>query len=440
MKLTPRQKKEFLAFFILGVLVVLMVIYQGHLISEYRKKSVVPVLHWAPEQTADDFLQEINNLEKNAAGEKCFRNGTELLKRGRALLDQNLFLEAQKSLECANDAFSTFSTTFNLGVCLFYLEDFPRATDLFRQAHQIRPSACGPENFLGLCMFNTGHWKEGMNHFSSALEKAKKQKKHAWEAVVLSNIGVVFKHMGNLNKAEKYHDLSLALCQKIGYKRGEAGELVNLAHLVAGRGETERERALRIFDNALAAYREIADGRGEASTLSYIARLYREHQDIDNSIKFYQQALKVSRSIGYHLGTAESLMELGTIAYWQKKPDQALSYYLKAKESYQQAGLPETTSTLSGNLGLLYKDKKEYKLALEYYRKALDLDRSTRYLHGEAHDLSQIGLIYELTGQNTKALDAYRQARDLFQSLQLEDRVKEIDNHIQALSAPVSDS
>lgn len=437
MKLRPRQKKELIAVFILGVLVVLMVIYQGHLINQYQKRSEVPVLHWAPERTVDDFLQEITNQEKNAAaGERCFREGTELLRRGRSKLDRNLLLKAQQSLKCANDASSTFSTTFNLGICFFYLEDFPGATELFMQAARIDPGSSGPENFLGLCMVNTGNWKEGMDYLLSALQKSREQQKQPWEAVILSNIGVVYKHSGRLNDAEKYHDLSLVLCQKIGYKRGEAGELVNLAHLVANRGKTDQ--ALRVFDNALTLYREIEDGRGEASTLNYIARLYREREDITNAFKNFDEALHVSRRTGYHLGTAENLMELGTIAYRQKMTDQALSYYLEAQDAYRQAGLAKGTSALLGNLGLLCKEKQEYKLALKYYQKALEMDRSTRYIHGEAHDLSQIGHIYELTGRNKNALGAYREAQELFQSLQLDDRVKEMEERIQAISTPAS--
>jgi len=434
MKLTRRQKKELLGFSVLVVLTVLMVIYQGYLKEKQRKKIVI--LQWAPERSIGDLQQEISGRKKNDKAEACFQTGTELFKQARKVLDRNLFQEAQNKLECADNAFSTFSTKFNLAVCLFYLEDFSAAGDLFLQAIKIQPDSCGAENFMGLCLVNTGHWKEGMDRLSSALQKARGQENKTWEAVILSNIGMVFKHMGNLDKSERYHDLSLTLCQKIGYKRGEAGELVNLAHLTASRGDVER--AFRIFDNALAIYRKIDDNRGEAATLGYIAQLHQERRDISNAVKYYQQALAVSRDAEYNFGVANTLMELGTIAYQQKETDQALSYYQQAEKSYHQAGLAEGTSALLGNLGHLYKDKKEYPLALEYYQKALVLDRSTHYLHGEAYDLYQIGLIYEVIGQRAKAIDAYRQAKDLFKSLLLDERVKEISNRLQALSAPTS--
>lgn len=434
MKFTRRQKKELLGFSILAILTILVVIYQGYLKEKQRKETVI--LQWSPERSVDDLQQEISGREENNNAEACFQKGTEFFKQARKLLDRNLFREAQKKLECADNAFSTFSTKFNLAVCLFYLENFSAAGDLFLQAMKIQPGSCGAENFMGLCMVNTGHWKEGMDRLTTALQKARDQDKKAWEAVILSNIGVVFKHMGNLDKSERYHDLSLGLCQKIGYKRGEAGELVNLAHLTVSRGDVER--AFRIFHNALAIYRKIDDDRGEAATLGYIAQLHQERRDIRNAVKYYQQALAVSRGAGYHFGVADSLMELGTIAYQQKKTDRALSYYQQAEKSYHQAGLAEGTSALLGNLGLLYKDKKEYQLALEYYQKALVLDRSTRYLHGEAYDLYQIGLIYEVIGQRSKAIDAYHQAKDIFKSLLLDERVKEINNRLQALSTPTS--
>jgi tetratricopeptide (TPR) repeat protein len=436
MKLRPRQKKELLAIAILIVLTVSLVIYQGILKKEYMRKMEVPVLEWSPEQSVDDFRREISNLEKNADAEKCFSDGVESLRRARTFLDRNLFQKARKDLECADNAFSTYSTVYNLALCLFYLEDFSRAGDLFLQAAKTLPSAPGAESFLGLCLVNTGRWKEGMNILSSALKKARDRRSKPWEAVILSNIGVIYKHTGNPDKAEKYHDLSLALCRKIGYRQGEAAALINLAHLTASRGEIDR--ALRIFDNALALYRKIDDGRGEASTLGYIARLYKERRDIGSASKFYNRALTVSRRAGYRLGAADTLVELGDIAYRREKRDQAISHYLQAEESYRQAGFPEGTSALAGNLGFVYKDKKKYKKALEYYNKALLLDRSARYLHGEAYDLSQIGSIHELIGESSKALDAYKQAKDLFQSLQLDDRVKEMDNRIQAISRPAS--
>lgn len=439
MKFKTQQRIYLSSLLILFSSIALMTIYQKGKIDEYRKKKEL-FFQWSPMQTIADFRKDISSLslkeKEKAAAEKCFQEGTGFLKKARLTLDHKLFQKAKQSLQCADTAVSTYSSALNLGICLFYLEDFTQASVPFRRAGEIRPEASGAESFLGLSMANSGHWDKGMEHLFSALQKAQDQKDQPWESVILSNIGVIYKHLGNSNMAEKYHDKSLALCQKIKYKKGEAGELVNLAHLTVFRKEIDRP--LRIFNNALAIYRKIGDERGAASTLGYIARLYVKHEDLNNAAKYYEKASALSRRIGYHQGVADTLMELGIIAYWQKKLDRSLSYYQQAEESYNLAGFAEGTSSLMGNLGILYKEKKDYPKALEYYQKALSMDRDIRYIHGEAHDLNQIGLINELSGQKEKALDAYRQSRNIFESLKLSNRIKEIDDRISNLSAPTS--
>ncbi len=107
-----------------------------------------------------------------------------------------------------------------------------------------------------------------------------------------------------------------------------AAQLLQQARLLAAKGE--REKAIELFEKALALYREVKDQGGEGVTLDNLGRVYRSLSQYEKAIGYSEQALVIHREVKDRSGEGFSLNNLG-LAHW------SLSQYEKAIGYHEQA-------------------------------------------------------------------------------------------------------
>ena len=74
-------------------------------------------------------------------------------------------------------------------------------------------------------------------------------------AADLGNLGNIAQARGNLDKAENYHDRSLAILTELDHKEGMAVQLGNLGIVTEARGDVTK--ACQYWGKALTLFREI---------------------------------------------------------------------------------------------------------------------------------------------------------------------------------------
>ena len=84
--------------------------------------------------------------------------------------------------------------------------------------------------------------------------------------------------------------------REIGYKQGEASDLVNIGSIYIAKGEVDK--ALKYMQQALEIFREIGYKQGEANTLGNIGLICIAKGEVDEALKYLQQALEIFKSIG----------------------------------------------------------------------------------------------------------------------------------------------
>ncbi len=128
------------------------------------------------------------------------------------------------------------------------------------------------------------------------------------EAETLNNISLVYKDLGEKQKALEYLNQALPLVRVVGNKNGEAGILNNIGLVYSGLGENQK--ALNYYNQALLLRRDVGDKSGEATTLHNIGAVYYYLGDKQQALKFYNESLPLTRAVGDKQGEAATFNDL----------------------------------------------------------------------------------------------------------------------------------
>jgi len=187
-------------------------------------------------------------------------------------------------------------------------------------------------------------------------------------AAAVGNLGNVYRHRGDLQKAEERYRQALETDRGIGNRPGQATHLGNLGIIYAQRAELDK--AAEHFEGALAADREIGNRPGEARHLNNLGLVYADCGDLDKAEEHFQQALKIDREIGNRLGEASALGNLGSVYYQRDDLEKAEEHLKQALEIAREIGDRLGEANRLGNLGLLYRYRGDTKSAREYLQQA----------------------------------------------------------------------
>lgn len=192
---------------------------------------------------------------------------------------------------------------------------------------------------------------------------------------LLNEIALLYKKLGDLDKAQDYLKKSLTAVRNSKEKSHEGTVLNNLAQIYSVRGE--EDQALDLFEKSLCIYRDIGNKQGESAALNNISQVYQKKGDIEATIKYLEESLLL-------------VQELGS----------------KADES-----------SVLDNISSAYQRKGEYEFALQYVERALQIDIEIGNKSGKAIAFNNISQILKALGKHDKALQYLEWSLELQQEM-----------------------
>lgn len=218
-----------------------------------------------------------------------------------------------------------------------------------------------------------------------------------------------------------------------------------------------RRQAMASYREAVAAWRELGDRRGEAEALSCLALLEYLAKDLRSAAEHHALARALWRDLGEPRREAATLNELGVTrlflgelqearealtgasSLWKQVRERfdgaethsnlcfleqmignlpvALSCYAEPRAVFREIGVLGQEQLIVNNLGGIYDLLGEPDAALDHYRQALALGRALGDRLGQAQTLNNIGVIHRFLGEWQEALRIYGQAREMLAPL-----------------------
>lgn len=200
-----------------------------------------------------------------------------------------------------------------------------------------------------------------------------KLKNHTEDTTAANLLYELFKSYkdNNPEKAINYAKQTLALSEKIGYKKGIAN-----AHRSIGaifRNEGNSSKALNNFIAALKIFEQEKDQRGIASCYLSIGLIYNEQKDYSEAIINYNKSLKIFKEVGDKSSIAKCYINIGYLYDNQKKYPEALQNYLESLKIVDELGDTLGIAGAKLCLGSVYSKQGNYSLALVYEFAALKI-------------------------------------------------------------------
>jgi len=180
----------------------------------------------------------------------------------------------------------------------------------------------------------------------------------------------------------------------------------------------QQQKALELFQSALAIWRELVNKEDEASTLAHIGDVYREWGFPDQAVHFYRDALKYYQE---NPGKAEEAAVLNNLAlsyFVLRDRKKCLSYLDQAASSYRahqdRHGEALTLVNLGSVYGFLMNDPHK---ALDLFQEAITQLELLNDRAAEANAMDIVGELWQKLGKPEMAVISFQHALTLYGSL-----------------------
>ncbi len=259
------------------------------------------------------------------------------------------------------------------------------------------------------------HWEEMVMVAKMDLQTMRQTCRHKAEAVLLNNLGMAYRHLGNWPLALKCLQEAIKQKEGLGDIYGLAQSYNNLGLLYKSQGEWEK--ALPIYQRNLSFFHRLGDMKAKANTYNNLGLVYQSQGNWKRALLCYQEALTLKEHLQDTMGVAQTLNNLGLIqqnlGHWQA----AEQLYQQALEVFAKLGNTHAAGQTYSNLALLCYDQEQYQPALKFYQQALEIFSQVGDSFGIAQTYNNLGLVYKELGEKERACSFYRQSLELKEEL-----------------------
>jgi len=230
-----------------------------------------------------------------------------------------------------------------------------RALEFDERALEIRSRLGDPEplalalNNVGLDLYSTARHGEALDYYDAGLEQAVTP---STRALLLMNIGLVFRYQGRFAEAEGVLQEALAI-RRAEDKPRQTALVLNALGILA-RITGRYADALAYHGQALALRREEKDRFGQAQSLNNLATVYGDQGEIEQSLEIHREALRIALEIGYtrqiglsHENIAAELDDLGRPKEAFGEAQEAIALYRRTND---RSNLANSLSNAGGYL------------------------------------------------------------------------------------------
>jgi tetratricopeptide (TPR) repeat protein/DNA-binding SARP family transcriptional activator len=218
----------------------------------------------------------------------------------------------------------------------------------------------------------------------------------------------IIDNSGHWQDATTAHRQALGAWRDMGDRRGEAQALGDLSFAQYRTGRYDA--ALRYAHDALEIFRDIGDQYGEAATLDRIGLVHWHTANYREGLTCHQEALIIYRDIGDRHGEFDAISHSG-IMYWHiGRYREAIANFDEALSICRAMGDRRKEAKILNNIGDVKQHLGYHRDAIDLYRQALEIVQEIGWSQGIAVVYNNIGNVYNYKGHYDKALEYQRAA------------------------------
>jgi DNA-binding SARP family transcriptional activator/tetratricopeptide (TPR) repeat protein len=253
-----------------------------------------------------------------------------------------------------------------------------------------------------------GHHTDALAIQSVAIEAAREVGDARAEAHLRTNLGDIYRLLGQYALAVGEHRAALALHEQTGDRTGQARTLTDLGIVAERLGD--HEAAVRRHEAALELHRAVGDRYGEAAVLVNVGNVLTGRARHKEAADAFSAAYEIFGGLGERAGQAVALTNLGETCTNLGDYPQAARRLDAALALFRELGHRDGEATVLANLGNVHTRLGVPDKAIDCLRAALETFRATGHRYGEASVHNGLGEALRSLGRTGEALAEHRDA------------------------------
>jgi tetratricopeptide (TPR) repeat protein len=221
---------------------------------------------------------------------------------------------------------------------------------------------------------NLFNYPKAIETYLQALDLAEKKKDKHNTAFIYAGMSDIYQRQNDLDKAEQYQKMSIALSKEIGdFSRSCDGELT-MASILIAKGDTVEART--ITEDAL----KVASDNNYPFHLAWGYRIRGKLEELSGNlqgaVQYYRQSLKINEELGDQKETADTKNHLANVLFLLGDTDEAIvlaENALQLARTIQSPGLAHEAARI---LSEAYERKGDFKIAFGYSKLVRQLSDS----------------------------------------------------------------
>jgi CHAT domain-containing protein/tetratricopeptide (TPR) repeat protein len=325
---------------------------------------------------------------------------------------------------------SEYLTLNAIGAVYFRLGEYRKALTFYQESlaiHREQRSYIGEAqtlNNMGVIYANLSQYAQALDYYQQALAIIRQRTVYRGdEAAILNNIAALYFSLGEYPKALNFSQQASEIYKKLSSQElpGVNTKAMDLLYDVLGKSSLNptflsKGLAVRAGVGNILNPEGIVRA-GEALNLNNIGQIYRNQGQDEKALTLYQQALAIYKEIGNRLGQGITLNNIGQVYDNLRQYEQALNFHQQALAIYKEEGDKAGIGVALSNIGQVYEQQNKLSQALNLYQQALAIHREIGDKSGEGIALRNIGYILLKTGKITEAITTLQEAIKVMESL-----------------------
>jgi len=278
-----------------------------------------------------------------------------------------------------------------------------------------------------------GKYAEAVAHYGQALALAQSIDYTEGIAAALNGLGMTLHSQGKYDEALEYYFRALKAWESLNnltetppssssfalsmpvYARGTAMVLNNIGSIYRNQGKYDR--ALECYSRAFKLWEQMNDKKGMSAALNNTGLIYMNQGSYELALAQYQRALQIDQSLGDKQGVAVSYNNIGIIYQYQGNDDKALETYIKALRISEELGDRQNASETLKNISSVLNKRGNSPEALQYATQALTIAERIGARAQIRDVLETLSIIYGTLGKHKESLNFYKRYVALKDSL-----------------------
>ena len=221
---------------------------------------------------------------------------------------------------------------------------------------------------LLFCYLTISLFSQNSKNIDSLLNIAKIAKDDTSKSNLLNEISATYLEI-NLDKSLDFAKQSLALSEKIAFKKGIANAYFLIGNISSYKAEYLE--AISWYKKSLVIRKELFLMRDVSQNYSSIGNCYEDMGNFSEAKKNHITALKIREQLKDKIGIARSNTNIGNIYYQTQNLPEALKFLLPALKVFEEFGEKKQVAGVSHNLGTIYMYQNKPE-AMAFLQKALN--------------------------------------------------------------------